>query len=135
MEVEHVSPLGFGVVGSIVIVTMHPQRGSGSGQLDVGYAVGADQRVGPSVEGALLGHHDHARLEEQLLIAGQPDLVDDPGARHLLDDNLLRARVDRLLQRGGRLDRIEAPPGGPGLLALAVEHFLDRLRVLRGFGG
>ena len=126
VEIEHVPPLGVFVLRLVVVVLFpHPQHCAVAGQRDVRLRRRREKRIARSLERAAFGLHDGALLENDLLVAGEMELVRDPRRAGVLDNKLARAGIDGGLQRRSRVGGIKSPPRGAGFLAFARTDFLN----------
>ena len=77
---------------------MHPQGGAVAAELDVPGAFQGDEGVALAEERAFLRDHFRAAREDDLAVRAREERPRDPRGRLLVDDDLPRAGVERLLE-------------------------------------
>ena len=97
---------------------------------DILSAVSGHQAVANALESSAPGDDTDILFQNDFLIAGQDDRINDPVAAGLVDDQLFDAGVQRRLQVLSRICLVEAPPACSGFRALPGFDFSQLFGVI-----
>ena len=132
-DAEGMAPFGLLVGRLHVVLVPHAQRRAVAHDVDVRATEERQQARALGAELAGLRLDFGAGFEDELQVRRALEGRDDPGRRHLVDDEPRDAGRERGLERRGGVGGVESPPGGARLRAGAGADLRDEIGT--GFCG